>query len=143
MLRVGQSITTCELKRSEFTTISKTDAAKKGWVIGRNGLAMPRSAFNLSEILEDQRKEADLTKAAFARKLGIPKQTLHRLLNGQANPTMDFVTAIADKLELDFHPIFTLPSPRMLSVNDPRNEVGASGDDQTEKAKKRRSNLDT
>ena len=103
---------------------------------------MPRSAFHLSEILEDQRKEANLTKAAFARKLGIPKQTLHRLLNGQANPTMDFVSAIADKLELDFFPIFTFPSPRMLSVNDPRNEVGLPGDGPVNKAKKRQPDPD-
>lgn len=100
--------------------ISKLEDAKKGWVIGRNGTAMPRSAYHLSELLEDQRKEAELSKAAFARKLGIPKQTLHRLLKGTANPTIDFVSGIADKLDLTFQPRFVLPSPHLLSDDELR-----------------------
>ena len=103
---------------------------------------MPRSAYHLSELLEDQRKEAELTKAAFARKLGIPKQTLHRLLNGQANPTIEFVAALADKLDLNFHPSFTLPSPRMLAGDEPGNVVGSSDDSHTKKARKRQADPD-
>ena len=116
------------------TVISKTVEAKKGWVIGRNGTAMPRSAYHLSELLEDQRKEAELSKAAFARKLGIPKQTLHRLLNGQANPTIEFVAALANKLDLNFHPRFILPSPRMLTGDEAGKDVNSSSVDQTRKA---------
>lgn len=127
---------------SEFKAISKTEEAKKGWVIGRNGTAMPRSAYHLSELLEDQRKEAELTKAAFARKIGIPKQTLHRLLNGQANPTIEFVAALADKLDLNFHPTFILPSPRMLAGDEPGEFVGPLVDSQTEKAKKQQTGLE-
>ena len=112
-------------------------------MIGRNGVAMPRSAYNLSELLEDQRKEADLTKAAFARKLGIPKQTLHRLLNGQANPTMEFVEALADKLELNFHPEFISSRSSMLDRQDEGSSdqpAGGSGSvisDERPRAKRR------
>lgn len=126
-----------------MTVISKTVEAKKGWVIGRNGTAMPRSAYHLSELLEDQRKEAELSKAAFARKLGIPKQTLHRLLNGQANPTIEFVAALANKLDLNFHPTFISPTPRMLAEDGLEKDVGSAPADQTKKAKKRQPDSET
>ena len=125
------------------TAISKTEEAKKGWVIGRSGTAMPRSAYYLSELLEDQRKEAELSKAAFARKLGIPKQTLHRLLNGQANPTIEFVAALADKLDLNFHPTLISPTPRMLAGDGPGKAVGSSPAEQTKKAKRRQPDPET
>lgn len=111
--------------RLEHRTISKHQEAQKGWIIGRNGIAMPRSAYILAELLESQREELKLSKAAFSRKLGIPAPTLHNLLNGAANPTLDYVAALADKLGLVFKPKFTQPVRPL--VDDVA--VGSASDD--------------
>lgn len=112
----------------EHRAISKHQEAQKGWIIGRNGIAMPRSAYILAELLESQREELKLSKAAFCRKLGIPTVTLHKILNGMANPTLAYVATLAEKLDLDFHPRFTQPiQPLMdsppLSPREPNGMV--------------------
>ncbi|MBW7967143.1 helix-turn-helix transcriptional regulator [Bradyrhizobium sp. BR 10261] len=75
-------------------------------VPNRNNRMIRKAAQELAETLEQHRLDAELTKQAFAEKLGISKQFLHELLNGEGNPTLETLDVMASKLDLEFHPTF-------------------------------------
>lgn len=65
----------------------------------------------LGRTLEQHRLEANLTKRAFAQKLGISSAYLYDLLNGTANPTWETMDELAARLNLEFSPTFSRRRP--------------------------------
>ena len=79
------------------TDPSKTNDLKRETALGRT--------------LEEHRLSADLTKRAFAQKLGISSAYLYDLLNGTANPTWETMDELAARLNLEFSPTFSRRRP--------------------------------
>lgn len=71
-----------------------------------------KASRELAATLEHYREANELTKKAFAQKLGISTQYLHELLAGVGNPSLETLEAMAEKLDLDFSPTFRLPDRR-------------------------------
>jgi transcriptional regulator with XRE-family HTH domain len=65
----------------------------------------------LGQTLEEHRLNANLTKRAFAQKLGISSAYLYDLLNGTANPTWETMDELAGRLSLEFSPTFSRRRP--------------------------------
>lgn len=65
----------------------------------------------LGQTLEEHRLNAQLTKRAFAQKLGISSAYLYDLLNGTANPTWETMDELAARLNLEFSPTFSRKRP--------------------------------
>jgi transcriptional regulator with XRE-family HTH domain len=71
----------------------------------------------LAQMLEEQRLNANLTKRAFAQKLGISSAYLYQLLNGVANPTWETMEELAASLNLEFSPTYSRKRPPELDGN--------------------------
>ena len=66
----------------------------------------------LASTLEWYREASGATKKEFAETLGISTQYLHALLDGTGNPSLESLEAMAERLGLDFTPVFRAPLTR-------------------------------
>ena len=81
-----------------------------------------KASQELAATLEYYREASGATKAEFAATLGITKQYLHKLLTGTGNPSLESVEEMAQKLGLDFAPIFRAPMrPPVIKQYAPRS----------------------
>lgn len=111
-------------------------------ISNRANREVTRASRELASTLEYYREASDLTKKDFAEKLGITTQFLDLLLRGTGNPTLELMEAMADKLDLEFSPLFRAPTSRAV-VFRPRRKPAAPEATEPQRASKSRSSTET